>query len=121
MLQPATVTLRDGDTVVIELPVGETVSFTELNGEYDTTFQLGDSAPESGIRKSFVVVDSATVTVVNTLDGIVPTGVGSGLPGAVTAIAAGAGVNFLARRRRRKTDEETTYWLSYSAMPFLYY
>ncbi|MBO4878385.1 MAG: hypothetical protein J5501_10295 [Ruminococcus sp.] len=99
-----TFTLKDGESVVIELPIGQNITISEVNVGYDTTFKLNSGAAENVSTKTFRLTGPSQLDVVNTLNSIIPTGVGSGLPGALTALALGYGTNFIVRKRRKKDE-----------------
>ncbi|WP_298531357.1 fibro-slime domain-containing protein [uncultured Ruminococcus sp.] len=71
----STFTMKHDDTVVIMLPPGSAVTVTEDNGEYETTFRLGDGDAEKVNSKAFTVSGPVTLEVTNTLQGTVPTGI----------------------------------------------
>ena len=66
--------LKHNDKVEIALPEGVTVTVTELNELYTSSFKLDDGAVENVTEKSFVVNDDTKLCVTNTLDLVVPTG-----------------------------------------------
>ena len=89
---------------MIELPIGQNITISEVNVGYDTTFKLNSGAAENVSTKTFRLTGPSQLDVVNTLNSIIPTGVGSGLPGALTALALGYGTNFIVRKRRKKDE-----------------
>ena len=97
-----TFTMKHGDTVVITLPKRVSITITEDNEDYTTSFKLNQEDPEYVNSKTFVLQDNATVAVVNTRNALLPTGVRlSATWCVVIMLTALAGVVFLVMWRRR--------------------
>ena len=97
-----TFTMKHGDTVVITLPKRVSITITEDNEDYTTSFKLNQEDPEYVNSKTFVLQDNATIAVVNTRNALLPTGVRlSATWCVVIMLTALAGVVFLVMWRRR--------------------
>lgn len=70
-----TFTLKHDDVAVIAVPTQVDLTVTEANLDYTATFKLNDAQPQTTNTLTFSIEDDATLDVVNTLDGIIPTGV----------------------------------------------
>ena len=81
-----TFTLKHDDSVEIVLPVNVTVTVSEDNEEYKTTFRLDNEAAESVTSKEFTFTGSMKLVVTNTLDGEIATGISSSLPRAISLV-----------------------------------
>ena len=94
--------MKHGDTVVITLPKRVSITITEDNEDYTTSFKLNQEDPEYVNSKTFVLQDNATIAVVNTRNALLPTGVRlSATWCVVIMLTALAGVVFLVMWRRR--------------------
>ncbi len=94
--------LKNSEKVEIALPVGVVVTVTEDPKEYDAVFQLGDGQDEDIVTKTFTFTESTKLTVTNTLDFLVPTGVFIGIIVAtVLLILTSITIVVYTRRRRR--------------------
>ena len=103
-----TFTMKDSDRIEIALPIHSTVTVTESESEYTAVFQLDANAPDApGFSKTFTFEDNATLTVTNTLNGNISTGVSAGFAGPAAMIAVSGipiGIVLYSRRRRRKAS-----------------
>ena len=70
-----TFTLMHNDVVIISVPPEVDLTVTEQNLDYTTTFKLDDGQIQRTNTLTFSITDDATLEVVNTLGGIIPTGV----------------------------------------------
>nr|MCR5544600.1 DUF5979 domain-containing protein [Eubacterium sp.] len=97
-----TFSLSHGDSVQIVLPKGTEVTISEDGDGYEQEFKLGDAEGVSADSKKFTVSEDTELEVINTYDGIVPTGVYMGVM--VLLVMAGAlllGIIILGYRRRK--------------------
>lgn len=69
-----TFTLSDGDSVTFVLPIDRQVTVTEDNEGYTTVMKLDGSQSVTTNTRTFVLDDDKELDVVNTRDGIIPTG-----------------------------------------------
>ncbi len=70
-----TFTLQNGQTAVFIVPENTNVTIREEEGEYHTTFQVGAGEAENCTGKTVLMMDDIEVTVTNTFDSIIPTGI----------------------------------------------
>lgn len=96
-----TFTLKNDEKVEIAIPVGVTVTVTEVPEEYTSSFKIDDGDYEDVDSKTFTFLSSTTVTVKNKLDMVVATGVYIGIVTAVVLIIATL-VTVIWIRRKRK-------------------
>ena len=99
--------MRHGDTVAIEgLPKGKNIIITEDNGAYDTTWTLGScpDSPASGSSMTMILQDDDTLSVVNNLAPVAPTGYKTTI--VPYALMLAAGLALLLLRGRRKSDAD---------------
>lgn len=99
-----TFTLRHDDSVTIKVPSGVTITLTEANEDYVAAFRFNDAPAVTTNTMTFTLTDNAALAVTNTLDGIIPAGVGMIpiVPTALIAVAAFAGVLAVAVVRKKK-------------------
>ena len=99
-----------GDIVKIVMPSGTKATITEEKGltdPYRTTFKVGTGDEEVVSSKEITLSDDMMVTVNNSLNGIVPTGVKTDLVQVtVMTVSLLSGLVFLVRRRRILDDIE---------------
>lgn len=74
-----TFTMKDGDEVIITLPINSSVTITENNEGYETTFKLGNADSEDTKTKTFSFIEDTLLEVTNTQQEILPTGIKSNL------------------------------------------
>ena len=67
--------MKHNDEVVIAVPTDVDLTVSEQNLDYTTTFKRDDAQPQSVNTLTFSITDDSTLEVVNTLGGIIPTGV----------------------------------------------
>lgn len=97
-----TFTMKNGDEVVITVPTEVDLTVSEQNLDYASTFQLGEDPPEQTNTLTFSITDDAALEVVNTLDGIISTGImNSILLPILSAAMLTLGAFALIRRRKR--------------------
>ena len=100
-----TFTMKHEDRIEIALPTNVTVKITEDNGEYTTSFKLGEQPASNGNSITFDFTDATKLIVTNTLNGEVATGIAStiGTAIALTAIPIlPIGYALYFKRRRKK-------------------
>ncbi len=98
-------TMKHDDRVEIALPIGVQVKITEDNGEYTTSFKLSGHSSVSGDNITFEFTEETALTVTNTIDGEIPTGISSTFKRALalTVIPAiSAGILLCCKRRRKR-------------------
>ena len=95
-------TLKNDEKVEIAIPVGVTVTVTEVPEEYTSSIKIDDGDYEEVNSKTFTFLSSTTVTVKNKLDMVVPTGIYIGIVTAVVLIIATVGCVIYVRRRRKQ-------------------
>ena len=94
--------LRHGDTVTIEMNAGTEVTITEYNENYKTKIELvnaTDTVVAEKNKMTFTVDNDTTLSVTNTLEGVVPTGIW--LPIGILIIAGTALLFAMIRGRKR--------------------
>ena len=99
--------MKHNDSVMIELPKNVKVTVTEDNEDYKASFKLGNAAAELTNMKQFNFTTDTNLTVTNTREGIIPTGIESHilvLTGIFVLLLA-AVLLLLRGRFRRYTDE----------------
>jgi len=99
--------MEHGDVVMIALPLNAVVTITEDNEDYTTTMKLGDDPAEERFSKEITITGDTTLSVTNTREGIIPTGIESHilvLTGIFVLLLA-AVLLLLRGRFRRYTDE----------------
>ena len=98
-----TFTLRDNESVTVTLPQYVRITVTEENGDYETTFRLGDNPAEKTASADFILTGNETLQVVNTRNTLLPTGVTTHTVWAVLLLLAGlAGIGLILLRRREE-------------------
>jgi fibro-slime domain-containing protein len=102
----STFTLRHGDSAQIVLPKNASVTVSENNAFYDSSFKLGDSAAQATDTQTFVITDDITLAVTNTLDSLVPTGIfDTAVPTAIIILAVvSAGIVLFVIRKKKYID-----------------
>ena len=99
--------MRHGDTVAIEgLPKGKNIIITEDNGAYDTTWTLGScpDSPAGGSSMTMILQDDDTLSVVNNLAPVAPTGYKTTIVPYALMLAAGLALLLLRGRRKSNAD-----------------
>ena len=94
-------TLRHGDVVKIMLPTRTDLTITENSVNYIAKFTLGNNPQETLNTKTFQIEEDTTLAVLNTLDGIVPTGIQQNLTIILLTIGALAGVAFVIKHQKK--------------------
>ena len=102
-----TFTLKHDDTCTIILPKGKVVTISENSENYTASFQLGTANAETVNTKTFVIEDNIRLSVTNTLEGSLPTGINMGMPVFLIIMAVSlAGTAFLLYRRKMNDSSE---------------
>ena len=68
-------TLKHGDTVSIVLPKETDITIAENSLNYESKFKLADGQEQSVSQMTFELTQDTTLSVTNTLEGVIPTGV----------------------------------------------
>lgn len=100
-------TLSHDDTVEITLPVNATVTLTEDNAGCQTVFKKGTETLKTGSSVTVFVQENMTLDVLNTIDGVIPTGIAGNLPAAVLLFfGALSGAAYVLLRRKHAERED---------------
>lgn len=97
-------TMKHNDRVEIALPKDVSVTVSEKNEHYASTFKLGDSDPQSTDNVSFVFDGETHLLVTNTLDGAIATGIAGTLGRSLLLVILPTiplGMVFCLKRRKR--------------------
>ena len=90
-----------------DLPKGKNVTISENSENYTASFQLGTANAETVNTKTFVIEDNIRLSVTNTLEGSLPTGINMGMPVFLIIMAVSlAGTAFLLYRRKMNDSSE---------------
>ncbi len=100
-----TFTLSHGESVVISVPSDAEVTISESPEDYKPSFKLGTENPVDDSALTFTVTDDVTLSVTNTRDGIIPTGVWLSFKALGALGAACLAGMFYFWRRKRKTEK----------------
>lgn len=100
-------TMKHGDTAVICIPAGKTVTVSENSLDYQATVKLGNGDMEERSSKTFEFTDDTTIEFTNTREAVIPTGIESHIPTllVVGMLLIGAMFLFLRGRHRRYNEE----------------
>ena len=98
----ATFTMAHGDEVKIVIPGDVSVTITEANEDYKTTFRINGDIAEEVNTKTFDVTADTRLFVTNDKEAFIPTGVWMPLGGMITlaVILAAGGMYFTVNKRR---------------------
>ena len=96
-------TMKHGDTAVICIPAGKTVTVSENSLDYQANVKLGNGDMEERSSKTFEFTDDTTIEFTNTREAVIPTGIESHIPTllVVGTLLIGAMFLFLRGRHRR--------------------
>ena len=106
-----TFTLGHQDSVAITVPAGKKITISEDNGDYTTTFKLDDEVAVKRSSYEFELNNNKTLSVTNTKDGVIPTGVESNISMLITLFGVFLSLVIIfmwrlnCRRKRRLRDE----------------
>lgn len=103
-----TFTLKHDDVIEIAVPTEVDLTVSEQSMEYTAAFRLNDGSPQITDSLTFSIVDDATLEVVNTLDGTIPTGVKIRfiLPSIAALLLLGSSIVIIGRRKERRTGDK---------------
>lgn len=103
----ASLQLYDDETVTITVPVGATITITEINADgYETAYAVGDDQTDGNVYTINGITSDTDITVTNTKDATIDTGILlDAIPYVLILAVVAAGAVFLLARRRRNGEE----------------
>ncbi len=99
-------TLSHGESVTITLPAGADITLTESNENYTTSFKLDDEDAVETDSYEFELEGDSVLSVTNSLNGIVPTGISVSDTVSIALISVLLGTWFMLRFLRNKKQEQ---------------